>query len=187
MPAKSSHITATDLAALSACGERPLLLDVRTLGEFRSASIDGALLVPLHQLEAGHFAEEHGIEKPCVTICRSGVRASAAAARLNAAGMTDVRVLEGGMLAWEAAGLPVQRLERRRMPLQQQARIANGLWILLGWALGTWVHPAWFALCAFMGASLVFSGLTGFCGHERILAMLPWNRANAASAGEKDA
>jgi rhodanese-related sulfurtransferase len=186
MTAKPLPITAADLATLSACHEMPLLLDVRTLGEFRNASIAGALLVPLRQLEPGQFAKEHGFHQPCVTICRSGVRASDAAAQLIAAGMTDVRVLEGGMLAWEAAGLPVQRAERRRMPLDQQARIANGLWILLGWALGTWVHPAWFLICAVMGASLIFSGLTGFCGHERILARLPWNRAKAVAAREMD-
>ena len=72
------------------------------------------------------------------------------------------------------------------MSLERQARIANGLWVLLGWALGTWVHPAWFLFCGFMGASLIFSGLTGICGHRRIMALLPWNRGKSCSACEKD-
>lgn len=185
MPAPPSPITPTELAERLARGEAPLLLDVRTPAEFRESSIAGATLLPLHQLDAVSFAREHEAGGPCVTICQRGMRATHAAQQLAGAGMTGVCVLTGGMLAWEAAGLPVQRAERQRMPLEQQARIANGIWVLLGWALGTWVHPGWFALCAFMGASLIFSGLTGFCGHARMLARLPWNRTKATGTGEK--
>ncbi len=164
-----------------------MLLDVRTPAEFRSTSIAGAKLMPLQQFDAARVMQEHPSGVQCVVICRGGVRAANAAQQLATAGMKGVRVLEGGMLAWEAAGLPVQRPERKPMPIEHQARIANGLWVLLGWALGTWVHPAWFALCAFMGASLVFSGVTGYCGHTQILAQMPWNRRSTAGAGEKAA
>ena len=45
--------------------------------------------------------------------------------------------------------------------------------------LGAWVHPAWFALCAFMGASLIFSGRADYCGHTTILAMALRNHGKA--------
>lgn len=186
MHAKPPHVTATGLAALCASGEAPLLVDVRTPWEFRGSSIAGATSLPLDQLDAKLFVEKQGLHKPCVVLCRSGMRASNAAQQLAAAGMTNARVLEGGMLAWEAAGLPVQRIERQPLSLERQARIANGLWILLGWALGTGVHPAWFTLCAFMGLSLVFSGLANYCGHARILAMAPWNRARPDKSQSND-
>lgn len=96
MSSKPSQITATGLAARCAGGEASLLLDVRTTWEFRGSSMAGAVLVPLHQFDAKRFAQEHGLQKPCVVICRSGHRTGNAAHQLVAAGMIDVRVLEGG-------------------------------------------------------------------------------------------
>ena len=36
--------------------------------------------------------------------------------------------------------------------------------------------PGWIALSWFVGAGLVFAGITGFCGMARLLAVMPWNR-----------
>ncbi|MBI3792964.1 MAG: DUF2892 domain-containing protein [Gemmatimonadetes bacterium] len=49
-----------------------------------------------------------------------------------------------------------------------------GAFVLASVALGTWVHPAWFAFTAFVGFNLVQSSLTGFCPLERILGRLGW-------------
>jgi hypothetical protein len=48
--------------------------------------------------------------------------------------------------------------------------------VLLGLILGTWVAPGWIALSWFVGAGLVFAGVSGFCGMARLLAVMPWNR-----------
>jgi hypothetical protein len=48
--------------------------------------------------------------------------------------------------------------------------------VLLGLGLGTWVAPAWMLLSAFVGAGLVFAGVSGFCGMALLLARAPWNR-----------
>ena len=153
----------------------PLLLDVRTPIEVREACIAGVAQVPLDELNAAEFAKEHGEEAQVVVICRSGKRARNAAEKLAASGMKNVSVLEGGMEAWEAEGLPVQR-DRKVIVLDRQVRITTGILILSGWMLGTWVHPAWFGVCAFMGAGLIFSGVANFCGLALILAKAPWNK-----------
>ena len=51
--------------------------------------------------------------------------------------------------------------------------------ILIGALLGTMVSPAWFGLSAFVGAGLLFAGLSGFCGMARLLMLAPWNRQRA--------
>lgn len=153
----------------------PLLLDVRSPGEFRTVSIPGAVLHPLDRLDAAAVRELRGEGRPCVLICQGGTRAGKAAAQLAAAGMGDTRVMEGGMNAWEAAGLPVVR-GRGVISLERQVRIAAGLLVLLGAGLGTWVHPGFYGLSAFVGAGLVFAGATDFCGMGLLLARMPWNR-----------
>ena len=47
---------------------------------------------------------------------------------------------------------------------------------LLGVALGTWVHPGWYGLAAFVGAGLTFAGLSNTCAMALLLARMPWNR-----------
>jgi hypothetical protein len=54
--------------------------------------------------------------------------------------------------------------------------------VLLGVALGLWVSPAFFGLSAFVGAGLVFAGVSGWCGMAKMLAYMPWNRRAARVA-----
>ncbi len=90
------------------------------------------------------------------------------------AGLQVVNV-EGGTLAWAASGLPVAH-GRKIMSLERQVRIAAGSLVVLGTALGFWVHPACLGLSAFIGAGLVVSGITDTCGLGMVLARMPWNR-----------
>ena len=85
------------------------LLDVREPDEFRGelGHIPGAELVPLATVSAAAAAWDR--EKPLIVICRSGGRSSRAAQALAAAGFRHVMNLSGGMLAYNAAGLPVER------------------------------------------------------------------------------
>jgi hypothetical protein len=54
-------------------------------------------------------------------------------------------------------------------------RIAAGLLVLLGALLGWLVHPVFVSLAAFLGAGLVFAGVTDTCGMGMLLARMPWN------------
>lgn len=154
-----------------------MLLDVRTPLEHGEVHVDGSRLVPLGGLDAGKLARELAGRRTLV-VCRSGSRAAQAAAMMEAAGCRDVSVVEGGMMAWQAAGLPVVRGEKV-MSLERQVRVAAGLLVVAGVVLGTWVHPALYGLSALVGAGLVFAGMTDWCGMGLLLAKAPWNKAAA--------
>ncbi|MCW1926039.1 rhodanese-like domain-containing protein [Luteolibacter arcticus] len=150
------------------------LIDVRTPAEHGEVHIEGSTLMPLDRLDPGQ------VSGPAVLVCRSGKRAGQALQKLAAAGCKDLAVLEGGVTAWEQAGLPVKR-GRAVISLERQVRIAAGLIVLTGVMLGTWVHPAFYGLSAFVGAGLIFAGLTDWCGMAMLLAKMPWNQRSGDS------
>jgi sulfur-carrier protein adenylyltransferase/sulfurtransferase len=84
---------------------RATLVDVRTPVEVNAGRIPGSVSVPLADLDAG-AAEWQG-QRPIVCVCAMGGRSAQAAARLRAAGV-DAYSLAGGVLAWQAEGLPWQ-------------------------------------------------------------------------------
>ena len=86
--------------------------------------------------------------------------------------------MEGGTLACEAANLPVVR-GQKAISLERQVRIAAGSLVLIGAILGFWVDPYWIALAAFVGAGLIFAGITDTCGMAMLLARMPWNQVPA--------
>jgi len=172
--ARSQFIPAPRLGAADRDGW--LLVDVRTPGEFRGVKIDGAVNAPLGGLE-GHVARlrELAAGKRVAVVCRTGRRAEEAC-RLLEAHLDGLHVLEGGVEAWERAGLPLTHGEAG-MSLERQVRIAAGTLVLVGVGLGFALHPAFFGLSAFVGAGLVFAGVTDTCGMAMMLARMPWNRA----------
>ena len=60
---------------------------------------------------------------------------------------------------------------------------AAGALVLIGVGLG-FVHPAFFGIAAFVGAGLVFAGVTDTCGMGMMLARMPWNRRKAKATGQ---
>lgn len=159
-----------------------LLLDVRTPAEFDEIRIEGAILKPLHELDPEEIKPLTQGKTACYVICRSGGRARQAAERLVQGGITSVTVLEGGVLAWEKEGLPVLRGMRKTISLERQVRITAGGLVVIGSTLGYFVSPTWIALSAFVGAGLVFAGITDTCGLAMVLARMPWNNRGCTSA-----
>ena len=154
-----------------------LLLDVRTPAEYGELHIPGSTLMPLDRLDAAKVTEA-AAGRPCVLVCRTGRRAEDARRKLAAAGGAPLAVLEGGVTAWDAAGLPVVR-GKAAISLERQVRIAAGSLVLAGAILGSTVHPLFYGLSAFVGAGLVFAGLTDWCGMGLLLARMPWNQRSA--------
>lgn len=151
-----------------------VLLDVRTGAEYGEVHVEGAELMPLSELDVAAVKRLVGERDGCVVVCRSGKRAGQAAEKLVAGGIGGVKVLRGGMEAWESAGKPVVR-GASVMSLERQVRIAAGALVFVGSVLAWFVNPAWVALPGFVGAGLVFAGITDTCGMGMLIARMPWN------------
>jgi rhodanese-related sulfurtransferase len=102
-------------------------------------------------------------------------RATKAAEKFAAASQDRGGVIEGGTQPWIQAGLPVDRGVAKVISLERQVHIAAGALVLLGVLLGWLVHRALFGLSEFVGAGLIFAGITDFCGMGLLLARVPWN------------
>ncbi len=84
-----------------------VVVDVRERHEFAAQHIRGAFLLPLSEFDPAKMPEVEG-DKKLLLHCRSGQRCGVAAARLLATGYKgEINRLAGGMLAWMAAGAPV--------------------------------------------------------------------------------
>lgn len=154
------------------------LIDVRTPAEFGSLHASGARNIPLDIIQSSSLSGDHALPKdePVCLLCEKGGRATLAAGHLLAAGFNGVRVIEGGTQAWVAAGLPTILGERRSISIERQVRIGAGSLVLVGVLLGFLIHPVFFGLSAFVGAGLIFAGITDWCGMGLLLARAPWNR-----------
>jgi hypothetical protein len=62
------------------------------------------------------------------------------------------------------------------LAIERQVRIAAGSMVVLGVLLAVLVHPGFAGVAAFVGAGLVFAGITDWCGMGLLLARAPWNR-----------
>lgn len=164
-------------------GLQPILVDVRTPGEFASVHAAGARSMPLDALNAATIAAAcRSSDGNIYVICHSGTRASMACQRLLDAGIPDACIVEGGTQAWQAAGLPVVT-GKGVISLERQVRIAAGSLILLGCLLTWLVAPQFILLSAFVGAGLIFAGITDICGMGILLGKLPWNARVTAPPG----
>jgi rhodanese-related sulfurtransferase len=175
-------ISPRQLADLCKSGQIDLI-DVRTPVEYREVHATAARNVPLDRLDpvALMQARNGSQDGPLYLICRSGSRGRQACEKFMAAGFPNVVNVEGGTLAWAECGLPVVR-GKKAIPLERQVRIAAGLLVLLGALLGWLVHPAFVGLAAFVGAGLVFAGITDTCGMAMLLARMPWNQVKEAAS-----
>jgi rhodanese-related sulfurtransferase len=133
--------------------------------------------VPLDKLNPRELIEgRNGNQtKPLYFICKSGKRSEMACQKLRAIGCDNVVSIEGGTLACEQAGFPVVK-GQKVMSLERQVRIAAGALILLGVLLGWQIHAGFYGLSAFVGAGLLFAGITDTCGMGMLLARMPWNQ-----------
>ncbi len=153
------------------------VLDVRTPVEFAEVHVPQARNIPLDELNPRLLQVQK--DKPVYLLCRGGQRAGKAAEKLAKEGFAHPVVVEGGTLAWIEANLPVKRGMSKVISLERQVRIVAGSLVLTGILLGWFVHPGFFGLSAFVGAGLVFAGITDFCGMGLLLAKMPWNKRAA--------
>jgi rhodanese-related sulfurtransferase len=86
--------------------DRMILVDVREPNETALERYPGAVIVPLSTFDPAEIPDPQG--RQVVFACRSGRRSVTASQAAQAAGLPNDAHLAGGILAWKAAGLPVE-------------------------------------------------------------------------------
>ncbi|MBL63501.1 MAG: sulfurtransferase [Opitutae bacterium] len=160
--------------------EEVVLLDVRTPAEYSKIHVEHATLLPLDSVDdktIEQLKESVNGQEICA-MCLSGRRAALLARKLLDAGFKKVSILQGGIRSWEDAEFPLVR-RKGSIAVERQVRMLVGLVILVSCA-SLWFMPTqpewWLAVPGFLGLGLFFSGITGFCGLNKILRKMPWNR-----------
>jgi rhodanese-related sulfurtransferase len=175
-PASTATIDAAELERLRAEDPAVHVLDVRTPGEFDTAHIPGAYNVPVDLL-GEHVRDIAALDHTVVLVCQSGARATKALEALVAAGKSNLRLLQGGMNAWSAAGKDVRR-GAERWSLERQVRLVAGSLVFTS-VLASLAFPPVVAVAGFVGAGLTFASVTNTCAMGMLLAKLPYNRGPA--------
>ncbi len=83
------------------------ILDIRTVEEFNAGHIPNSKHLPLSELDSGLKQAKIDSNKPIILVCLSGNKANTALAKLKKAGCKDVVCMEGGISAWNQAGMPL--------------------------------------------------------------------------------
>jgi rhodanese-related sulfurtransferase len=165
---------------------RAVLIDVREEFEHAEEKIEGAALHPLSKLDAAEV-EKTAEGREILLHCRSGNRSGKAMAKLAESGVSASH-LAGGIEAWKASGRPVERSARApRIGVMRQVQITAGFLVLIGVLLGAFVSEWFLVLSGFVGAGLMFAGVSGWCGMAMLLAKMPWNKTGCGSDSKSGA
>jgi rhodanese-related sulfurtransferase len=175
---KTPTISPAQVIPLLTSHHNALLVDVRTPAEYAATHVTGALNIPLDLVPTRLHSGDPSLPKDALIflLCEKGGRASKAAAHFLDAGFDNIHVVEGGTQAWIAGGHPVVSSGKSVISIERQVRIGAGSLVLLGVILSLLVNPDFIILSGFIGAGLVFAGITDWCGMGLLLARLPWNR-----------
>ena len=162
-------------------GTKLRVIDVRTPAEVNAESLDGSARFPLqdlhwHALQQHLNEHNHDSSQPVYILCGSGQRATRAAEQLQGDIDNQLVIIEGGINALKQLGVNVTKGSSNVISLERQVRITAGSLVVLGVALGFFVAPGFYGLSAFVGAGLVFAGVTDSCGMGMALARMPWNK-----------
>lgn len=150
-------------------------INVCTKDEYKAKHIEGVRNIPLDQLPSR--LHELADKQTIYVHCRSGNRSKRAIEEMERLGVRARLVnVEGGIMAWESAGLQTRSLSSV-LPMTQQVFVAAGSLILLGVFLVLTVDLAFLIIPGFIGAGLLFAGLTGWCGMAMLLSKMPWNKS----------
>ncbi|MGF1655297.1 MAG: rhodanese-like domain-containing protein [Actinomycetales bacterium] len=180
-PASPPTLGTAELQAALAAGT-VRVLDVRTPAEFETVHIPGSYNVPLDTLTEHREELSQHLGSDVVLVCRSGFRAGQAGRTLAGTGVPGLRLLDGGVLAWEQAGGAVRR-GRPRWDIERQVRLVAGGIVLVS-VLASLVVPYAQVLAGVIGAGLAFAALSNSCLMGQLLLRLPYNRTAACDIGD---
>lgn len=152
------------------------ILDVRNGAEHTEISLRRKhYFVELPNFDAKEFIEKY---KPngerIYVMCKSGVRASKAAEKLEKAGYENVAIIRGGISS--LYGKDELVCENKKMSMERQVRIVAGSLVLIGSILALFVNIYFALLPAFVGCGLMYAGISNTCAMATLLGKLPWNK-----------
>lgn len=168
-------IQITDFANIYTKGlsDSVLLLDVRTPVEYNEEHLNGAINVPLDELET-QLDTLSGYNLVYI-YCRTGSRSYSACERLAERGFAGVINLHGGVVAWKEQNHSIHTNTNISLSIDRQVKLIAGSLILTSLLLASVIHPAFLGLALFVGSGLTFAGSSGICFLAILLARMPWN------------
>jgi rhodanese-related sulfurtransferase len=158
------------------------VVDLRTPLECRGEALAGCRELPVQDLNGETFAQlsqDIDANASIYLLCQSGQRATIAVDKLKGKTARQLVIIEGGLNALKSAGANLISSDKKVIGLERQVRIAAGFLVLVGVLLGFSVNTAFFGLSGFVGAGLMFAGITNTCAMGMLIARMPWNQVNA--------
>lgn len=177
-------LSAQEFLALRNSNPNITVIDLRTPAEVEREKLSDCHCLPVHEVSIENLKaliNEKGksADDPIYLLCQSGKRAEMATQKLASDKTLNTVILEGGLNAIKSAGANTIISDRKTIPLERQVRITAGTLVLIGVILGFALNPVFFYLSAFVGAGLVFSGVTDTCPMAMLIARMPWNQSRA--------
>jgi rhodanese-related sulfurtransferase len=166
-------------------GHNVVLVDIRSQREFAKGHIPGATFYPLEIFDAKALIHKACVpfpDQPTIYItCANGSKSKEACQQLADEGYEYITKLEGGLKAWNAAGLPIHKInlspsENHTFKLKQQIQIAIGVMVTLGTLLGTFVNTGFLAISLLAGLGSIYEGVFGTDYLKQILLKMSWNK-----------
>lgn len=156
------------------------VIDVRTKAEVNDTHLPGSIHIPVNEItpeRVNNALREAGkTGQPIYLLCQSGKRADMAANTLSGQVSERLIIAEGGVNALKSTNAPLTSGGKSAVSLERQVRIAAGGLVLAGVLAGFVINPAFFALSGFVGAGLMFAGITNTCAMGMLIARMPWNK-----------
>jgi rhodanese-related sulfurtransferase len=150
------------------------LVDVREPSEFAGERLEGSTLVSLSTFDPQKIPFD--TNKTLVLYCQTSNRSTQAAQKLLNAGYSEITHLQGGLNEWKQQGYPTIINKNAPISIMRQVQIVAGTLVFTGTVLGHFISPVFLILSGFVGAGLMFAGISGTCAMANLLAKLPYNQ-----------
>jgi rhodanese-related sulfurtransferase len=149
------------------------LIDIREVDEHKTGYIENSINMPMSKFDIKTVEK---IESENIVIyCLSGMRCEKILGQLSQIENKNIFKLNGGINAWKSINGAIIR-DGSAFSIMQQVLMIAGSLVLLGSILSLSLNINWVFLPMFIGAGLLFAGITGWCGMAKILSFMPWNK-----------